>query len=197
MNISRKAIAATVAAAVSAAAPAAHATGYNQINLLANSADHHAQSVDPTLLNAWGIAIRPAGFGGHFWLTSNGDGASKEYVGDVGSTLLFQDESKIVDVPGPGGNLGTPTGVVFNGGTQYEGIELTGGGRTLYVRCCALRALRLLTAPSLQLAHRYNTRRRPDQPYAWVQVRTPSAHWGLCAATRLSPSTPHPLAQRG
>ena len=52
MHISRKTIAATVAAAVSAAAPAAHATGYNQINLIANRADYHSQSVDPTLLNA-------------------------------------------------------------------------------------------------------------------------------------------------
>ncbi len=79
-----------------AIALAVHAKDCNQINLLANSADYHAQSVDPTLLNAWGIAIRPAGFGDHFWLTSNGDGASKEYLSDVGGTPLFQDELEIV-----------------------------------------------------------------------------------------------------
>ena len=52
-------------------------------------------------------------------MTSNGDGTSKEYVGDVDGTPLFQDELKIVDVPGPGDNLGTPTGVVFNGGAHF------------------------------------------------------------------------------
>lgn len=52
-------------------------------------------------------------------MTSNGDGTAKEYVGDVGGTPLFQDELKILDVPDPSGSLGTPTGVVFNGGAQF------------------------------------------------------------------------------
>ncbi|MBI2800600.1 MAG: TIGR03118 family protein [Gammaproteobacteria bacterium] len=119
MMLSRASTAAILAAAGAVTAPVIQAAGYNQINLIANRATYQPQTVDPTLLNAWGIAIRPAGLGGHFWLTSNGDGTSKEYVGDVGGTPLSQDELKIVEVPGPSGTAGTPTGVVFNGGTQF------------------------------------------------------------------------------
>ena len=46
---------------------------------------------DP-LINAWGIAIRPAGFGGHFWVESNGAGTTNEFIGDVGGTPLFSDD---------------------------------------------------------------------------------------------------------
>jgi uncharacterized protein (TIGR03118 family) len=65
------------------------------------------------LQNPWGIAIRPAGLGGHFWLGANKTAKSIQYVGDVGDTPLFQDDLKIVHT------LGAPTGVVFNAGTQF------------------------------------------------------------------------------
>lgn len=86
---------------------------FEQVNLVANTAASGAAIVDPLLRNAWGIAIRPAGFGGHFWVTANGQRQSLEYIGDVGGTPLFQDALKTVDT------AGTPTGVVFNGGPQF------------------------------------------------------------------------------
>src|SRR3954447_4648269 len=46
----------------------AHAIGYKQTNLVASNDSYGASIVDPTLINAWGIAIRPAGLGGHFWV---------------------------------------------------------------------------------------------------------------------------------
>ena len=92
---------------------------YNQINLVANSASYNPQIVDPTLINAWGIAIRPAGLGGHFWVGSNGGGVSTQWVGDVGGVPLFQDDLGNVSVPGPGGTAGTVTGVAFNGGSSF------------------------------------------------------------------------------
>jgi uncharacterized protein (TIGR03118 family) len=98
---------------------AAPGNAYQQTNLVANSALYAPQILDPTLLNAWGIAIRPAGFGGHFWVTSNGGGTSLEYVGDVGGVPLFQDDLKVVTVPGPSGSAGTPTGVVFNPASHF------------------------------------------------------------------------------
>jgi uncharacterized protein (TIGR03118 family) len=85
----------------------------SQVNLVANKPEFKAQILEPNLQNAWGIAIRPAGLGGHFWVTANTTRQSIEYVGDVGGVPLFQDDLKVV------GTTGTPTGVVFNGGTQF------------------------------------------------------------------------------
>lgn len=112
-------------------APAVHAAGYRQTNLVANSDAFGAAIVDPTLINAWGIAIRPAGLGGHFWVTANGTGLSSQWVGDVGGLPLYQDDLRVISVPGPvvGSGVtpaqpivqpGTPTGVVFNGGDKFR-----------------------------------------------------------------------------
>jgi len=87
--------------------------GVTQTNLVANKPEFGAQIVDPDLKNPWGIAIRPAGLGGHFWFAAAGSGKSIQYVGDVGDTPLFQDELKIVDTRGPA------TGVAFNPGKQF------------------------------------------------------------------------------
>jgi uncharacterized protein (TIGR03118 family) len=111
--------------------------------LVANRQEYNPQIFDPTFALGWGLAIRPAGFGGHFWVTANGSGASYEYVGDVNigtpnAVPLFQDDLKLVTVPGPNGTQGTPTGVVFNGSdnfviTQdYSGGTLTGPSRFLF-----------------------------------------------------------------
>jgi uncharacterized protein (TIGR03118 family) len=101
-----------------------HATGYRQTNLVASTDAYGASIVDPTLINAWGIAIRPAGFGGHFWVESNGAGTTNQFIGDVGGTPLFSDDLRLVTVPGPAtgqaASIGTPTGVVFNPGAQFK-----------------------------------------------------------------------------
>lgn len=112
---------------------------YVQTNLVASAAGFDAAAVDATLVNAWGIAIRPAGLGGHFWVTANGTGLSSQWVGDVGSTPLYQDDLRIVTVPGPvlaGGvtptqpiiAAGTPTGVAFYGGAEH--FRITQGSIT-------------------------------------------------------------------
>jgi uncharacterized protein (TIGR03118 family) len=112
---------------------------YVQTNLVASSPAYAPHILEPTLLNGWGIAIRPAGFGGHFWVTINGGGTSLEYVGDVGGVPLFQDELKVVTVPGPAGPLGTPTGVVFNPASHFVITQdhpngpITGPARFLFV----------------------------------------------------------------
>ncbi|MCI0546336.1 MAG: TIGR03118 family protein [Candidatus Rokubacteria bacterium] len=131
---------------LAAVAPAAHA-GYIQTNLVANSLEYldpaqvaaGRQILEPTLLNAWGISLRPAGLGGHFWVASNGGGVSLEYVGDVGGLPLFQDDLKVVTVPGPGRGPGTPTGTVFNGSGNFVVSQphpngpITGPARFLFV----------------------------------------------------------------
>ena len=87
--------------------------GVKQTNLVANKPEFDAQILEPNLRNAWGIAIRPAGFGGHFWIPAERTGQSIQYVGDVNGRPLFQDELTVVDTGGP------PTGVVFNAGKQF------------------------------------------------------------------------------
>jgi uncharacterized protein (TIGR03118 family) len=112
-------------------AQAATAAGYKQTNLVASDASYGAAIVDPTLRNAWGIAIRPAGAGGHFWIAANATGLSSQWVGDVAGLPLYQDDLRIVTVPGPVAGAGatpsqpnvlpgTPTGVAFNGGSQFR-----------------------------------------------------------------------------
>jgi uncharacterized protein (TIGR03118 family) len=111
---------------------------YRQINLVASDADTAVFNPvlgtverDAEFINAWGIAIRPAGAGGHFWVTAGG--WSFEFVGDVSTSAtaslrrLFQDALTLVRIPGAGVPDGEPdvadtdkfigfgTGVVFNG----------------------------------------------------------------------------------
>jgi uncharacterized protein (TIGR03118 family) len=107
----------------SAGAEDAHESGYLQTNLVANWDAYHPQIVEPELKNAWGISLRPAGAGGHFWITANGSGTSFEYVGDVNGDKLFQDDLKEVTIPGVDGEPGTPTGTVFN--DHGKGLVIT------------------------------------------------------------------------
>lgn len=91
---------------------------YKQTNLVANSAAYAPLILDPKLINAWGIAIRPAGAGGHFWVT--GSDISFEYVGDVNGKPLYVDDLKTVGLPASGENAGAANGVVFNGSQHFS-----------------------------------------------------------------------------
>jgi len=89
---------------------------------VANDAKYKATlETDPKFINAWGIAIRPAGAGGHFWVTAKD--ISYEYVGDVHASkdktlqTLHADALKHVKLP-VGGEEQFATGVVFNGSTK-------------------------------------------------------------------------------
>ena len=100
-----------------------HAAGYKQTNLVASTDAYGASIVDPTLINAWGIAIRPAGFGGHFWVESNGAGTTNQFIGDVGTYSAVFGRSPSGNRSWSGNRQGgfhqTPTGVVFNPGAQF------------------------------------------------------------------------------
>jgi len=93
---------------------------YVQTNLVANSAAYRPLFVEPSFINAWGIAIRPKGAGGHFWVGAGN--TSYQYVGDVKASsqtnlqTLFQDGLKVVTV-----DQESITGVVFNGADLNSG----------------------------------------------------------------------------
>jgi uncharacterized protein (TIGR03118 family) len=97
---------------------------YCQVNLAANAEEYQARFTEPELVNAWGVAIRPKGAGGHFWVAAGGH--SYEFVGDVTASAdpklreLFQDPLTAVTIPGADADtsdasIGKVTGVVFNG----------------------------------------------------------------------------------
>ncbi len=97
---------------------------YRQTNLAATSATYGAQFTLPGMVDAWGIAIRPAGAGGHFWVL--GGGTSWQFVGDVSASAdpklrtFFQDGLGEVYLPGAdslssAASLGKATGTAFNG----------------------------------------------------------------------------------
>ncbi len=103
----------------------AAANRYGQANLVADKAS--LAEFNPSLrdlpgvdgfINAWGIAIRPAGAGGHFWVTAGK--YSFQFVGDVSASAdaklrnLGQDALTLVELPGVGEG-GFATGTVFNG----------------------------------------------------------------------------------
>jgi uncharacterized protein (TIGR03118 family) len=93
------------------------AAGYQIVNLVANKQIYAPQIVDKEMVNAWGLAIRPAGKGGHFWVNNTDTGTVSLYVGDVGGAKLYQDETKLVKIAATKGQKdpSTPTGQVFNG----------------------------------------------------------------------------------
>lgn len=94
---------------------------FAQANLVASSPRFNALYTQPDFVNAWGIAIRPAGAGGHFWIGAGG--SSWEFLGDVqassdpGLQRLTTDGLTRVSVPGTQlpGSGGVVTGVAFNG----------------------------------------------------------------------------------
>jgi len=107
-----------LAATVNLASPVSAA--FHVERLAASDNAYGAPLIDPNLAGAWGVSIRPAGLGGHFWVDGVGSGTSVEFVGDVNGKPLFQDGLKVVAIPGVGGARGTPTGTVFNGSANFQ-----------------------------------------------------------------------------
>ena len=76
---------------------------YVQNNLVSDVAGFNAARIDPTLVNAWGIAINPTGI---FWINSNGGNNSEVFNMD-GTPRRAP-----VSVP-------SPSGIVFNSTTDF------------------------------------------------------------------------------
>jgi uncharacterized protein (TIGR03118 family) len=118
---------------------------YTQVNLVSSRTSDNPVILDPLLLDAWGIAIRPPGAGGHWWLMNTASGTTTTYVGDTPTEPIFQDELKVVTIP-PGriyahlrDYVSQPTGVVYSGRTSTEfivsGEGITGAAKFVF---CAL-----------------------------------------------------------
>lgn len=112
--------------------------------LLASHARYGARFTQPGFVNGWGIAIRPAGAGGHFWI--GGGGTSWQFIGDVarsadpGMRALHQDGLREVAVPRSDAltgddSAGKVTGVVYNGAPWTR--SCCGSGSSLPPDACS------------------------------------------------------------
>jgi len=111
---------AVVAILLAATQPAHAINRFIQRNLVSSDVEYCPKvMLRPSLLNAWGVAVGPAGPDSHFWVPANLSGASFEFKGDVGGVQLQTDALNKVRVPGPNGAPGTPTGVVYNTSTGF------------------------------------------------------------------------------
>lgn len=94
--------------------PVAADTIYVQTNLISDIPGL-AANTDPNLLNPWGIAFPST----PFWISDNHAGVSTLYNGSGQPFAL------VVTIPPPGGtppgSVASPTGVVFNGGSDFKG----------------------------------------------------------------------------
>jgi uncharacterized protein (TIGR03118 family) len=77
-----------------------------------------APHTDPNLKNAWGIAFNPKGF---VWVADNGTSVATLYDGNG------VPQSLIVSIPNGISGPANPTGIVFNGTTDFT---VTQGGKT-------------------------------------------------------------------
>src|SRR5947207_5048879 len=94
----------TIALLPGAAAARPPANAYRATILVSNE-EGEAPVMDDKLVNAWGIAAGPTTA---WWVANNGTGTS---------TVYDQNGTKVpIEVTVPG----EPTGMVFNGGSQFE-----------------------------------------------------------------------------
>jgi uncharacterized protein (TIGR03118 family) len=94
-------------------AQSANPSHYKQTNLISDRAGV-APVTDPNLVNPWGLARSSTS---PWWVSDNGMGVSTLYA-NTGTTIV----PLVVTIPpsDPSMPPGTPTGVVFNGGTGFE-----------------------------------------------------------------------------
>jgi uncharacterized protein (TIGR03118 family) len=129
----------TAALGVAALVSAAGAQNSYRDTVLVASHAHYNPSVmvDPLLLNGWGVAIRPPGAGGHFWISNSGSGTTTTYVGDVNGAPLSQDSLRVVAIGRgkgvrhdgrPTTDTPQPTGQVYN--SSSTDFMVTGEGIT-------------------------------------------------------------------
>src|SRR6202043_3189516 len=87
---------------------------YKQTNLVSDISGKAAHT-DWQLVNPWGIAFPP---GGPFWVSDNNSGLSTIYDTSGNKLGLV-----VTILPASGTGLGTPTGIVFNSTTSFNGYH--------------------------------------------------------------------------
>jgi len=115
IKLGRSLTTATIAVALAACSDNDHVvnvvTPLNSFTLTSLVADQGvAKTIDPNLVNPWGIAFGPTGL---LWVANNGTGTSTVYNAD-GTKV-----PTTVTIPGANGQQGVPTGIVLNTTTDF------------------------------------------------------------------------------
>jgi uncharacterized protein (TIGR03118 family) len=90
---------------------AAMAQSYQVVNLVSNL-KNRAKTLDPLLANPWGLVYAP---GSPFWISDEASGWSTLYDGSGNKESL-----QVVIPPASGTGWGTPTGIVYNGSSEFQ-----------------------------------------------------------------------------
>ena len=97
-------------------------TTFVQANLVSDIPTYNPRTIDPNLVNAWGLAF---GADGALWVANNGTGTATSYS-QAGAKL-----PRTVAVPSAvAGEPGVPTGAIYNASADFI-IPGTGAGPTL------------------------------------------------------------------
>ncbi len=100
---------------------------YQQTNLVSDQAGM-ARFTDPNLVNPWGIAYGPTS---PFWIADNHTGVSTLYNGK--GQPFPTSGPLVVTIPLPGGGTSSPTGIVFNGSSDFVVSEGGNSGPSLFI----------------------------------------------------------------
>jgi uncharacterized protein (TIGR03118 family) len=95
-------------------------SAFIQENLVSSRPEDDALLLDTAFINAWGVAIRPAGFGGHWWIANTDTSRVTLYVGDSPTVPFGQDGLSVLGVPGA---PGPDTSIVIDPPTR-DGVPL-------------------------------------------------------------------------
>jgi uncharacterized protein (TIGR03118 family) len=90
----------------------AFAQQYQETNLVSNTSQSGVTTVDPNLVNPWGISRSSTG---PWWVADEGKGVATLYSG----TGVKQSLTVTISQSGQNAS-GTPTGIVFNGSTDFD-----------------------------------------------------------------------------
>ncbi len=105
---------------------------YVQKNLVSDL-PNLAPRTDTNLVNPWGITYPPTG---PFWISDNGTGLSGLYYGN-GRPFPKSTSQIVVTIPppagSPAGTTATPTGVIFNGTTDFAVSENSQSGPARFI----------------------------------------------------------------
>src|SRR6516164_3303351 len=121
-TLATSALAAVLVATYLVTNPAAKQGGYVETDLVVNKSPltdkngiSHTGTVDPNLLNPWGVTETPTG--SPFWISDNAAGVSTLYNVPANAPNSVTINPRVVSIPTPVdllGRSGAPTGTVFN-----------------------------------------------------------------------------------
>ena len=115
---------ALVLASVLGLASTAAAQRYQQTNLVSDTPGL-ADKTDPHLQNAWGVAFNPTAF---VWVADNHKGVATLYDGAGNPQSLV-----VTILPASGQLTGSPTGIVFNGSSDFVVTEKGKSGASRFI----------------------------------------------------------------